>query len=249
MYQVDGQYTAPTLQQPAGTAGITPADPASTKFWQDTSTPGTQETADWFNMVQEELLNLVRGAGIAPLKNVFNQVLASVNTLIAAALAAYTPPSSFDPGDVIMTGAAAAGAGWLLCQGQAVSRTTYAALFAAIGTEYGAGDGATTFNVPQMQGYFPRGYDASGAVDPGRTLGSTQADAFASHNHRSGIGAGAGSEEPFVYGGTALDCPGDATLGQVHADNIATAVQGLTSTVGATETRPKNVSFNFKIKT
>ena len=47
---------------------------------------------------------------------------------------------------------AAAPNGWLLCQGQAVSRTTYAALFTAIGTIYGTGDGSTTFNLPNMQG-------------------------------------------------------------------------------------------------
>jgi microcystin-dependent protein len=42
-------------------------------------------------------------------------------------------------------------AGWLACNGAAVSRTTYANLFAAIGTTYGAGDGSTTFNLPNWQ--------------------------------------------------------------------------------------------------
>lgn len=51
-------------------------------------------------------------------------------------------------GAILAFGGTAAPAGWLLCQGQAVSRTTYAALFAAIGTAYGAGDGSTTFNLP-----------------------------------------------------------------------------------------------------
>lgn len=49
------------------------------------------------------------------------------------------------------------GNGWLLCNGQAVSRTTYAALFAAIGTRYGAGDSSTTFNLPDLQGRSPIG--------------------------------------------------------------------------------------------
>lgn len=49
------------------------------------------------------------------------------------------------------------GSGFLLCNGQAVSRTTYAALFSAIGTRYGAGDGSTTFNVPDIQGRSPIG--------------------------------------------------------------------------------------------
>lgn len=49
--------------------------------------------------------------------------------------------------------------GWLLCAGQAVSRTTYATLFAAISTTYGAGDGSTTFNLPNLRGRVPLGMD------------------------------------------------------------------------------------------
>lgn len=52
------------------------------------------------------------------------------------------------PGSYLWAATTNVGAGWLLCNGQAVSRTTYANLFAAIGTRYGAGDGSTTFNVP-----------------------------------------------------------------------------------------------------
>lgn len=51
--------------------------------------------------------------------------------------------------------------GYLLCDGSAVSRTTYADLFAVISTTYGAGDGSSTFNVPQLQGKMPQGYDGS----------------------------------------------------------------------------------------
>lgn len=50
---------------------------------------------------------------------------------------------------------------WLLCDGSAVSRTTYADLFLAIGTTYGAGDGSTTFNLPDMRGRVPAGYDST----------------------------------------------------------------------------------------
>ena len=66
--------------------------------------------------------------------------------------------------DMVPTGAmyiwttpTAPSANWLLCQGQAVSRTTYAPLFSVIGTTYGTGDGSTTFNVPNMQGRVPAG--------------------------------------------------------------------------------------------
>lgn len=58
-------------------------------------------------------------------------------------------------GSVTMFGAAAAPTGWLLCNGAAVSRATYAGLFAVVGTAYGVGDGSTTFNVPNMAAKFP----------------------------------------------------------------------------------------------
>jgi microcystin-dependent protein len=51
--------------------------------------------------------------------------------------------------------------GYLLCNGGAVSRSTYADLFAVISTTYGSGDGSTTFNVPQLQGKLPQGYDGN----------------------------------------------------------------------------------------
>ena len=56
---------------------------------------------------------------------------------------------------------ATAPAGYLLCDGSAVSRTTYADLFAITSTTYGAGDTSTTFNVPQLQGKTPQGYDGN----------------------------------------------------------------------------------------
>jgi microcystin-dependent protein len=52
-------------------------------------------------------------------------------------------------------------AGYLLCNGAAVSRSTYAELFAIVSTTYGSGDGSTTFNVPQLQGKMPQGYDGN----------------------------------------------------------------------------------------
>ena len=67
-------------------------------------------------------------------------------------------------GAVLPFAGTAAPAGWLLCYGQAVSRTTYAALFNALGTAYGAGDGSTTFNLPDLRGRVPGGKDDMGGV-------------------------------------------------------------------------------------
>ena len=68
--------------------------------------------------------------------------------------------------------------GWLKANGAAVSRTTYAALFAAIGTTFGAGDGRTTFNLPDLRGEFLRGLDDGRNIDRGRRLGTAQGDAI-----------------------------------------------------------------------
>lgn len=73
--------------------------------------------------------------------------------------------------------------GWLECNGAAVSRTTYANLFATISTLYGAGNGTTTFNLPDLRGMFVRGWDNSRSLDPGRAMGSQQAPANNPHTH------------------------------------------------------------------
>ena len=81
-------------------------------------------------------------------------------------------------GAVLGFAMAAAPTGWLKCNGAAVSRTTYAKLFAAIGTTFGAGNGSATFNLPDLRGEFIRGFDDGRGVDPGRALGSAQGDAI-----------------------------------------------------------------------
>lgn len=72
-------------------------------------------------------------------------------------------------GAILPYGGASAPTGYLLCDGTAVSRTTYSGLFAILGTAYGAGNGSTTFNVPDLRQRFPLGKAASGT---GNTLGS-----------------------------------------------------------------------------
>ena len=104
------------------------------------------------------------------------------------------PAYFIPPGVVWEYAGASTPTGWLLCQGQAVSRTTYAALFTAIGTTYGVGDGSTTFNVPDDQGRVVAGKEASatrlttagGGID-GATLGAAGGDQRAQdHTHGPG---------------------------------------------------------------
>lgn len=95
-------------------------------------------------------------------------------------------------GCITAYGGSSAPTGWLLCDGSAVSRTTYAALFAIVSTTYGSGDGATTFNVPNLQGKVPVGKDtgtfstlgASGGEET-HTLLTTE---LASHTHATSFG-------------------------------------------------------------
>ena len=92
-------------------------------------------------------------------------------TSIAAAQTTLEVPPPIPAGVIWEYGGTTAPSGWLLCNGGAVSRSTYAALFAIIGTAYGSGDGSTTFNVPDRRDRF--GIGASGTVARGSTGGSS----------------------------------------------------------------------------
>jgi hypothetical protein len=125
---------------------------------------------------------------------------------------------------------------FIKANGDAVSRTTYSDLFTVIGTTYGAGDGSTTFNVPDLRGEFMRGWDDSRGIDNGRSFGSAQADEFKSHSH-DGY-----SNLNLLYsggGGRPNDAPsGKATSGRAWE----------TLDTGGTETRPRNIALLACIK-
>lgn len=90
-------------------------------------------------------------------------------------MAGSSAPGGLAPAGVVLPFAgASAPTGWLLCFGQAVSRTTYATLFTALGTTYGAGDGSTTFALPDLRGRVAAGEDDMGGTAASRltTAGS-----------------------------------------------------------------------------
>ncbi|MEW9679991.1 phage tail protein [Pseudomonas sp. TE50-2] len=93
------------------------------------------------------------------------------------------PAAIVPAGTLIQTFSRTAPSGTLRCNGAAVSRTTYAALFAAIGIIYGVGDGATTFNLPDTRGLFTRDVDDGRGFDPGRAQGSVQNSQNLWHAH------------------------------------------------------------------
>jgi microcystin-dependent protein len=103
---------------------------------------------------------------------------------------------------------ATAPSGWLVCDGSAVSRTTFANLFSVIGTVYGVGDGSTTFNLPDFQGRSPKGVGtSSGGTDVTHvaetvTLGLKQNDKMQGHRHEMwGADSATGGTGAYAQGG------------------------------------------------
>lgn len=150
------------------------------------------------------------------------------------------------PGMVAMWAASAAPSGWLLCQGQAVSRTTYAALFAAIGTSYGAGDGATTFNLPDAQGRMPVGVGTHIDVN---ALNKTEGVALASrrpvHKHTYNIQ---------IWSNGNQNQPGSGTSGYANGGNSGLNGSYVQMSVGPQTgleplDSPAYFTINFIIKT
>ena len=108
-------------------------------------------------------------------------------------------PQAVPTGSVHIMATTTAPSGYLKCNGAAVSRTTYADLFAIIGTTHGAGDGSTTFNVPDLRGEFVRGWDDSRGVDSGRSFGSSQGDNNKQHNHSASATSSVSDSGHFHY--------------------------------------------------
>lgn len=99
------------------------------------------------------------------------------------------------PGEIATFAMTTVPAGWLECDGSTVSRTLYPSLFTAIGTTYGAGDGSTTFGIPDLRGQFVRGWDHGKGVDSGRVFGSAQAGDTIAHTHAISITSGINSND------------------------------------------------------
>ncbi len=143
-------------------------------------------------------------------------------------------------GAVVHFAMVSAPVGWLVCNGAAVSRATYALLFGAIGTIYGDGDGAATFNLPDLRGEFIRGLDAGRGVDAGRVIGSAQGDLIKDHKHVLDVATASGSAGTYnnrIAG--AQDGSGSFTSGYV----------GQSQASGGAETRPRNIAMLACIST
>lgn len=178
--------------------------------------------------------SLVTAADYAAMRTLLSVYSTSqVDSAVAAAQAAATTPS----GAVLPFAMSTPPTGWLECNGSAVSRSTYAALFTAIGTTHGAGNGSTTFNLPDIRGEFVRGYDNGRGVDSGRTFGSAQSGAIESHTHSLKLGADNQiGHDASAEGDRTVDASGSATANYI-------------ASTGGSETRPRNIALMYCIKT
>ena len=151
-------------------------------------------------------------------------------------------------------------AGYLKCNGAAISRTTYADLFAVIGTTWGAGDGSTTFNVPELRGEFVRGWDDGRGIDSGRSFASSQSSRNLAHTH----GATSTVNDPghnHSYrrhaeverdGGNRDTADDDReNTANVNTSNATTGITVSTNIAssGGADARPRNIALMYVIKT
>lgn len=111
--------------------------------------PSTAQNGDlWFNTTNGLVFTYYDDGSSAQWVEVLSSAVPSVNEIMPV-------------GTITQTARISSPSGWLLCEGQAVSRTEYVRLFDAIGTLYGSGDGTTTFNVPNLKGRIPVGKDSA----------------------------------------------------------------------------------------
>lgn len=134
--------------------------------------------------------------------------------------------------------------GYLECDGAAVSRTTYAGLFAVLGSAYGAGDGSTTFNLPDLRGEFLRGWANGQTTDPDRanrtdrgdgvtgdSVGTKQSDQYKNHTHTYQRTTYTGNQNSYS-----------------EQSGNPSDTSGSTGSSGGNETRPRNTYVMFCIK-
>ena len=171
-------------------------------------------------------------------------------------------------GSVFCMAVATVPSGYLECNGAAVSRTTYAALFAIIGTAYGTGNGSSTFNLPDLRGEFVRGFDNGRGVDNGRSIASSKSSQFGQHNHNVSASSSSSVTDPghqhsmsvgffnslssggalaFRYAGTSNRINNASTgISVSTSTSISQSNRGGTS--NSSETRPRSIAMMYVIK-
>ena len=185
----------------------------------------------------------------------------------------FTTVQGVPSGSVFCMAVATVPSGYKECNGEAVSRSTFSVLFAVIGTQYGAGDGSSTFNLPDLRGEFVRGFDNGKGTDNGRSIGSSQSDQNKQHNHSAtssvtdpghrhlpqsqsansqqtnGHGVAINDNVIGNYGGGSGT--GLGPIGNRHfLQNTTTSITVATTTAndGGNESRPRSIAMMYIIK-
>lgn len=160
-----------------------------------------------------------------------------INNLQASLQGQISGITAVPPGTVFFVAMQSVPAGYIFCNGAALSKITYPALFAALGYTYG-GSG-NTFYIPDLRGEFIRGWDAGRSLDPGRGFGTVQGDQFRAHNH------GVPGDDQWTYangiGGWVSSSRGAFSYDAIS--NLSGGGQVWNSTTeGGSETRPRNIA-------
>lgn len=175
-----------------------------------------------------------------------NAVAAAANAADIAAANASLGTNGVTAGFVVAYAHYTAPTNWLECAGTAVSRTTYSNLFSVVGTNFGSGDGSNTFHLPDLRGYFVRGWDNAAGNDPdsgtrtnlyaggatGDLVGAYQDQALATHDHY------------YAW----ADCGSDNHEGDTDEGTDDDYYSPSTGTSGGNEVRPKNYYLMYIIK-
>ena len=156
-------------------------------------------------------------------------------------------------GTITPIGMSSVPTGFLLCDGAAINRTTYAVLFSAVGTTWGAGDSSTTFNIPDLEGAFLRGSGTSTLFtqDSTTTLAAVQSDKFQAHFH---TWSGAKQQGGNSTHNNQMTTAQNATTNQFTNTSLDETGYATDSTLSGgtpratTETRPNNIGVRYCIK-
>ena len=182
----------------------------------------------------------------------FNSTLSKVETYTGSV---WESVGGVPAGSVTCFAHSSVPSGWLECNGANVSRSTYATLFAAIGTTWGTGDGSSTFGLPDCRGEWVRGWDNSRGVDSGRSIATTQSDQNKSHTHSASVTDPGHSHTVNQYGGNFGGSSGAQTFRSDHSGTSTAIVQSATTGIsvsngnqGGTEVRVRNIAMMYIIK-
>ncbi|HSK40924.1 MAG TPA: phage tail protein [Arenibaculum sp.] len=215
--------------------GVTPTNlPAKTKRWND----GNKRFETWSGSAWSSLVLGLTGGGtgatttagartalglgsaaVAAIGTAPGQVVAldAAGKLPAVDGSALSGIVSVPAGAIMPFAGSTAPAGWLFCRGQAVSRTTYAALFGVLGTLYGSGDGSTTFNLPNLQDRAAVGSSGTKALGSAGGAASVATGSAGAHTHAGSSGSAGGHSHGGVTGARTLS---EAQLAN-HAHEIS----------------------------